>query len=65
MADFIFSLFFPLTLFLSGLSIPGHNPLSTNKLSMRSGYVIAVFRDPRRRALSAFNYHKHSFGMNK
>ena len=45
-------------------SIPGHNPLSTKKLSQRKGYVLAIFRDPRRRLLSAYNYHKHSFGLN-
>lgn len=33
-------------------------------MDVRSGYVVAIFRDPRRRLLSAYNYHKHSFGMN-
>eukprot|EP00043_Microstomoeca_roanoka_P011952 m.113060 g.113060 ORF g.113060 m.113060 type:complete len:534 (-) comp15346_c1_seq1:249-1850(-) len=44
--------------------IPGHNPLPPSKRKERSGSILAVFRDPRRRLVSAFNYHKHSFGMN-
>eukprot|EP00049_Salpingoeca_infusionum_P008202 m.133380 g.133380 ORF g.133380 m.133380 type:complete len:581 (+) comp13944_c0_seq3:61-1803(+) len=45
--------------------IPGHNPLPARKLKSRAGYVLAVYRDPRKRTVSAFNYHRHSFGTNK
>lgn len=42
--------------------IPGHFPLKD--LAQRSGTVAAMFRDPRRRLVSAFNHHRHAFGMN-
>lgn len=42
--------------------VPGHFPLKS--LSQRLGTIAAMFRDPRRRLVSAFNHHRHAFGMN-
>ena len=42
--------------------VPGHFPLKS--LSQRKGTIAAMFRDPRRRLVSAFNHHRHAFGMN-
>jgi hypothetical protein len=38
-------------------------PLPKKRIPARAGYIMAVFRDPRRRIQSAYNYHKHAFGM--
>eukprot|EP00049_Salpingoeca_infusionum_P015066 m.288460 g.288460 ORF g.288460 m.288460 type:complete len:493 (+) comp15803_c1_seq3:182-1660(+) len=43
--------------------IPGHTPLVFEN-SFKNTYV-GTFRDPRRRVLSAFNYHRHAYKMPK
>eukprot|EP01147_Barroeca_monosierra_P003052 gene3052-5831_t len=43
--------------------IPGHAPL--DKDVKFHGTYVATFRDPRKRLLSAFNYHRHAYGMPK
>eukprot|EP00056_Hartaetosiga_gracilis_P013013 m.211081 g.211081 ORF g.211081 m.211081 type:complete len:495 (-) comp13785_c0_seq1:199-1683(-) len=45
--------------------IPGHNALTKSRAISRSGTIAAIFRDPRTRLVSAYNYRKHTFGMNK
>eukprot|EP00049_Salpingoeca_infusionum_P008455 m.139582 g.139582 ORF g.139582 m.139582 type:complete len:481 (-) comp14018_c0_seq2:321-1763(-) len=40
-----------------------HFPLKEKHLEFRNGTTLAMFRDPRRRLLSAFNHGRHAFGM--
>eukprot|EP00049_Salpingoeca_infusionum_P001171 m.45757 g.45757 ORF g.45757 m.45757 type:complete len:545 (+) comp10895_c0_seq1:315-1949(+) len=46
-------------------SLQAHYPLKEKSIKFHGVTSVAMFRDPRTRLVSAFNYDRHSFGMNQ